>query len=57
MLPVVTIVLYIAILAIMVGTQPMLAVGGGSMILGLIVGGLVTIARTGARPVGSAVRP
>ncbi|HET9370763.1 MAG TPA: amino acid permease [Vicinamibacterales bacterium] len=56
-LPVVTIVLYIAILAIMVGTQPMLAVGGGSMILGLIVGGLVTIARTGARPVGSAVRP
>jgi APA family basic amino acid/polyamine antiporter len=55
-LPIVTIVLYVAILAIMVTTQPMLAVGGGSMILAMVIGGLVTIARTGARPLGSAVR-
>ncbi|MGD8322677.1 MAG: APC family permease [Gemmatimonadota bacterium] len=38
-IPGLTIVLYVAILAILVGTQPVLAVGGGAMIAGLTVAG------------------
>jgi hypothetical protein len=34
--------LYVLILATIVGTQPKLAIGGGLMIAGLIIGGLVT---------------
>jgi len=40
-LPAVTILLYIAIIAIFVGTQPELAIGGGAMVLGLTVAGVI----------------
>lgn len=45
-IPALTIVLYIAILAILVGTQPSLALGGGAMIAGLVLGGLFTVRRS-----------
>ena len=41
-LPALTIVLYIAILVILVWTQPMLALGAGSMLAALLVAGVVT---------------
>jgi APA family basic amino acid/polyamine antiporter len=41
-LPGLTVMLYVLILATIVGTQPKLAIGGGLMIAGLIIGGLVT---------------
>ena len=44
-LPAVTIVLYVAILAIIVGTQPALALGGGSMIAGLALAGWIVTRR------------
>jgi basic amino acid/polyamine antiporter, APA family len=40
--PGVTVALYVAILAIMVGTQPRLALGGGAMIGGLVAAGWLT---------------
>lgn len=44
-LPGVAIVLYVGVLAVIVGTQPMLAVGGGAMLLALLLGGIVTVHR------------
>ncbi len=44
-LPALTIVLYIAILVILVWTQPMLALGAGSMLAALLVAGVVTTRR------------
>jgi basic amino acid/polyamine antiporter, APA family len=41
----VTVALYAAILAIMIGTQPRLALGGGAMIAGLVAGGWLTARR------------
>jgi len=49
-IPALTIVLYVAIVAILVGTQPMLAVGGSSMIAALVVAGWI-VARRFAVPV------
>jgi APA family basic amino acid/polyamine antiporter len=40
-LPGLTVLLYVLILATIVGTQPRLAIGGGLMIAGLIIGGVV----------------
>jgi APA family basic amino acid/polyamine antiporter len=48
-LPALTIVLYVLILAILIGTQPELAVGGGLMIGGLALAGWLTT-RSGERP-------
>lgn len=45
-LPALAIVLYVAILAVIVGTQPELAVGGGLMLTALLAGGLWTARRT-----------
>jgi APA family basic amino acid/polyamine antiporter len=44
-IPGLTILLYVAILAILVGTQPVLAVGGGAMIACLVVTGWAVAAR------------
>lgn len=44
-LPALAILLYVGILAVIVGTQPELAVGGGLMLAGLIAGGLWTRSR------------
>lgn len=44
-LPGLTILLYVAILAIFVGTQPELALGGGAMVLGLALAGAVVVRR------------
>lgn len=44
-LPGVTIVLYVAILAIFAGTQPQLALGGGTMVAGLAVVGMIVARR------------
>ena len=41
-LPAITIALYIAILAILIGTQPQMALGAGAMLLVILIGGLVT---------------
>lgn len=41
-LPALTIVLYIAILVILVWTQPMLALGAGSMLAAMLIAGIVT---------------
>ena len=41
-LPALTIALYIAILAILIGTQPQMALGAGAMLLAILIGGLVT---------------
>ncbi|MEJ2203440.1 MAG: APC family permease [Gemmatimonadota bacterium] len=45
-LPAVTIALYVAILAIIVGTQPQLALGAGAMLLAMLLGGLWTSRRS-----------
>lgn len=47
-LPALTIALYIAILVILVWTQPMLALGAGSMLAVLLVAGIVTTRRSTA---------
>ena len=41
-LPAITIALYIAILAILIGTQPQMALGAGGMLLAILIGGVVT---------------
>ena len=41
-LPAITIALYIAILAILIGTQPGLALGAGAMLAAILIGGLAT---------------
>jgi APA family basic amino acid/polyamine antiporter len=41
-IPALTIVLYLAILVILVGTQPVLALGGGAMIGGIVIAGWIT---------------
>lgn len=46
-LPALTIVLYVGILAILVGTQPELALGAGGMLAAILVGGIVTARRAG----------
>jgi basic amino acid/polyamine antiporter, APA family len=43
--PALTVALYVAILAIMVGTQPGLALGGGAMLAGLVAAGWLTARR------------
>lgn len=43
--PALTIVLYVAIVATLVGTQPILALGGGAMLAGLVVAGWITARR------------
>ena len=45
-LPAITIVLYICILAILVGTQPQLALGAGAMLGAIVVAGWFTVRRT-----------
>ncbi len=47
-LPALTVLLYVLILAILVGTQPELAVGGGLMLAGLVVAGWLVARRAGA---------
>ena len=47
-LPALTIALYLAILVILVWTQPMLALGAGSMLLAILVAGIVTTRRQAA---------
>jgi acyl-CoA hydrolase len=44
-----TIVLYLAIVAILVGTQPHLALGGGAMIAAMVAAGVI-VARRRAAP-------
>jgi len=46
-LPALAVLLYVGILAVIVGTQPELAVGGGLMLAGLLIGGLWTGRRAG----------
>ena len=41
-LPAITIALYIAILAILIGTQPGLALGAGTMLAAILIGGIAT---------------
>ena len=41
-LPAITIALYIAILAILIGTQPRLALGAGAMLAAILIGGIAT---------------
>ena len=41
-LPAITIALYIAILAILIGTQPGLALGAGAMLAAILIGGITT---------------
>jgi APA family basic amino acid/polyamine antiporter len=45
-LPALTIALYVAILAIIVGTQPQLALGAGAMLLAMLLGGWWTARRS-----------
>ncbi len=45
-LPALTIALYVAILAIIVGTQPQLALGAGAMLLAMLLGGMWTARRS-----------
>lgn len=47
-LPALTIALYLAILVILVWTQPMLALGAGSMLLAILIAGIVTTRRQAA---------
>lgn len=49
-LPAVTILLYIAILVILISTQPQLAAGAGAMLLAMIIAGVVTSRRKAAAP-------
>jgi len=51
-LPGLTILLYVAILTIFAATQPMLALGGGGMVLALVIAGVLT-----ARARGVSARP
>ncbi|NIP59518.1 MAG: amino acid permease [Gemmatimonadetes bacterium] len=46
-LPALTILLYVLVLAVVVGTQPGLALGAGGMLLAILVGGVVTAGRGG----------
>ncbi len=48
-LAIATVLLYIAILVILVGTQPMLSVGAGAMLLALVVAGHLTARRVPGR--------
>ena len=48
-LPAVTLVLYVAILAILIYTQPDLAMGAGSMLLAMLVAGVITTRRNASR--------
>jgi hypothetical protein len=48
-LPAITIMLYIAILVILVWTQPELALGAGSMLFAMLIAGIVTTRRNAAR--------
>jgi len=50
-LPALTVLLYVMVLATIVATQPRLAIGGGAMLAGLIIAGIVTsrAARSRAR--------
>lgn len=48
-LAIATVLLYVAILVILVGTQPMLSVGAGAMLLALVVAGHLTARRTADR--------
>ncbi len=48
-LPAITIALYIAILVILVWTQPGLAMGAGSMLLAMLVAGVITTRRNASR--------
>ena len=41
-LPAITVALYIAILAILIGTQPGLALGAGAMLAAILIGGIAT---------------
>ncbi len=52
-LPAITIALYIAILVILVSTQPQLAAGAGSMLLAMLIAGIIT-SRRKAKGAGSA---
>ena len=47
-LPALTIALYIAILVILISTQPQLAAGAGSMLLAMLIAGMVTARRKNA---------
>ena len=49
-LPAITIVLYVAILIILVYTQPELALGAGLMLAAMLVAGIITTRRSGPRP-------
>ncbi len=44
-LPALTVALYVAILVILVYTQPELALGAGAMLMAMLVAGLVTTRR------------
>ena len=46
-LPAITIVLYIAILAILIWSQPQLAAGAGAMLLAMFIAGVITTRRKG----------
>ena len=48
-LAVATVLLYVAILVILVGTQPMLSVGAGAMLVALVVAGRITSRRVAGR--------
>ena len=48
-LPAITIALYIAILVIIVWTQPQLALGAGLMLLAMLVAGIITTRSNGSR--------
>ncbi len=50
-IPALTVLLYVLILAVIVGTQPGLALGGGAMLAGLVLAGWWT-ARAGSRAAG-----
>jgi hypothetical protein len=41
-LPIITIALYVVILAILIGTQPQLALGAGAMLLAILIAGIIT---------------
>jgi len=47
-LPAITVALYVAILAILIGTQWQLALGAGAMLLAILVAGLITTRRAAA---------
>ncbi len=52
-LPAITIALYVAILAILVSTQPGLAAGAGAMLLAMLVAGVITTRSQSARESGA----